>query len=356
MKKTGLFLCLLLGLAAAHADGPAVIVDSVKLQPVEYSDAVVGRVVAAKRADVMPRVSGMLLQGLSNEGALVKKGDLLFRIDPEPFEIQVAQANAGLLNARAVLKQAEAELKRVQTLRRSSAASQSDLDTAEANRDVAKAQVAAADAQLKEAKLNQSYTYVRSPLDGRVGKAEVTEGNLVTANTTFLTSVVQTHPVYVEMSVSSGDLLKRQRETGLPKQNEVYAELTLSSGETFNEKGEFNYLSPEVNRQTDTLLVRAVFANENNQLIPGEFVRMRAGQVEPEKILMVKQKAVQRDKEGYFVLVVDDKNTVSLRRVELGRKYNSLWAVKSGLQEGERIITEGLQKVRVGDSVSAREE
>ena len=313
-------------------------------------------VVAARRADVMPRVSGMLEQGLDKEGVMVNKGDLLFRIDPEPFEIRVAQANAGLLNARAVLKQADAELARLQTLRRSGNASQSDLDTAEANRDVARAQVAAADAQLKEARLNLSYTEVRSPLSGRAGKAEVTEGNLVSANTTLLTTVVQTHPVYVEMSVSSADLLKRQREDGLPQADDVYAELTLSTGETFSEQGKFNYLSPEVNRQTDTLLIRAEFANDNNQLIPGEFVRVRAGQVEPEKTLMVKQKAVQRDKDGYFVLVVDDDNIVSRRRVELGSQNDSLWVVTSGLSEGERIITEGLQKAQIGSPVSVRED
>ena len=358
MKKAGMFLCLSLSLlpVAASADGPAVIVESVALQPVEYSPSMLGRVVAARRADVMPRVSGMLEDGLHCEGAVVEKGDLLFRLDPEPFQIQVASAEAGLMNARAVLKQAEAELQRVQTLRRSSAASQSDLDSAEANRDVAKSQVAAAQAQLKEARLNLSYSEVRSPLAGRVGKAEVTEGNLVTANSTLLTSVVQTHPVYVELAVSSGDILKRQRASGLPSAEEVYAELTLSTGETFSEKGRFNYMSPEVNQQTDTLLVRAEFANDNNQLIPGEFVRVRAGQVQPEQVLMVPQKAVQRDKDGYFVLVVSDDNIVSQRRVELGSKHNSLWAVASGLAAGERIISEGLQKVRVGDTVSVREE
>ena len=138
MKKAGMFLCLSLSLlpVAASADGPAVIVESVALQPVEYSPSMLGRVVAARRADVMPRVSGMLEDGLHREGAMVEKGDLLFRLDPEPFQIQVASAEAGLMNARAVLKQAEAELQRVQTLRRSSAASQSDLDSAEANRDV----------------------------------------------------------------------------------------------------------------------------------------------------------------------------------------------------------------------------
>lgn len=339
---------------SSWAEGPAVIVSTISEKEINANYEIAGRVKAAARVDITSRVSGILQQRKFTEGNRVSKGDALFAIEQAPYKIKVKQAKASLLSAKASLKQAAADLKRNKTLRKSGAASASQLEGAEAQRDQAKAQVLQADAQLEQANLELSYTNISSPLSGKISQSKFSNGNLI-SNGSVLATVVQTDPIYVEVSVSEKLLLDVRRQSFDIDDQKMIPSLVLSDNQPYQHTGIFDFIDPEVNTSTDSITIRATFPNPDALLLPGEFVRVRLNPKEVPVAITVPQMAVQRDRDGFFVMVVNNDNVVEQRRVTLGEQNGSDWLVVSGLEKGEKVITEGLQKVSAGLTVEATE-
>lgn len=354
MKPLILATSLLLLSGITQAEGPAVIVSTIQEKQITDTYEIAGRVKAAKRVEIISRVGGILEQRQFTEGSRVNKGDALYSIEKAPYRIKVKQAEASLLSAKASLKQASADLKRNQKLRKSGAASAAQLEGAEAQRDQAKAQVLQAQAQLEQANLELGYTNISSPLSGKISLSNFSQGNLISAGNTLAT-VVQTDPIYVEISVNEKLLLDVRRKSADLDAQQMVPSLILADNQPYTHNGQFNFVDPEVNPNTDSITIRAVFPNPNALLLPGEFVRVSLTPKDAPMSLTVPQQAVQRDRDGFFVMVVTDSNTVEQRRVTLGDQSGSDWLVISGLQQGERVITEGLQKVSNGITVDATE-
>lgn len=345
--------CFILPLQAADKPLPAVIVHQVMESDLTPTFKLVGRIEASERVNLLARVSGFLETRLFAEGRQVEKGQPLFRIEKARYEIALKQAQADLASARAALKNAQSNLKRISQLKKRQAVSQSQLDQAAAEKDQASAQVLKAEAGLQKAELDLSYTEIQAPFSGRIGKTNFSEGDLISPESGTLATLVKVDPVYVEMSVSEKLMLDARRK-GIDLDNPPVApRLQLSDGSEYEHNGSFNFISPEVDRNTDTITLRADFPNPNGLLLPGEFVHVTIKRKQPEVGIMIPQSAVQRDRQGYYVLSVGEGDMVQLTRVQLGPQIEGKWRVLEGLKSGARIITEGLQKVKPGIPVQA---
>ena len=342
--------------AQAQQEQPvvAVMVSEAKQIDVTPSFRQVGRVNAVDRVEIRARVSGVLEARRFEEGRLVEKGQVLYAIEREPYEVVVAQYQAELASADASLAKADADLARAKELRRRGTLAAADLDTAEADRAVANANLLRARAALARAELDLGYTEIKSPIAGRISISNFSVGNLITPESGTLATITSVNPVYVDIAVSAKRILAA-RKSGIDIENPtVVPFLTLADGSDYAEPGKFVYLSPEVDRETDTMTGRARFENGAGLLVPGDFVTVAVRAKEPVHAIVVPQAAVQRDKQGYFVLIADPADKVEKRRVKTGDTVDSSWRIDEGLTEGERVIVQGVQKVRPGLSVTAR--
>ena len=325
---------------------PSVIVASIQSKDITPSLSFVGRVEAIDRVDLRARVQGYIEERHFREGGGVKAGDLLFTLEKAPYQVVVDQRRADLAGAEATLKEARAELARKQDLVRKGVLSAAELDTASANEATANANVLQAEAALRSAELDLSYTEIRSPLDGKIGQARYSIGNLVDANSEPLATVTSIDPIYVNIAISEKELIDARRE-GIDIENPPVApHLTLSDGSRYKHDGRFDFLDTEVNQSTDTVLARAVFPNPDQILLPGQFVSVVVRRKENITALVVPQIAVQEDQQGYFALVVNQSDKVEVRRIAVGDQIDGAWVISEGLGEGERVIVQGLQKVR----------
>ena len=333
---------------------PAVSVVEVEPQDVTPSSQFVGRVVSIDQVDLRARVQGFLEQRLFTEGQKVKKGDLLYIIEQPPFQAQVDEAAADVARAEASVAETKATLERVQQASGSGAVSKQEVDQALANDQRAQAEVLAAKAQLEIAKLNLSYTEISAPIDGRIGFTNYTVGNLVGPDSGTLATIVSDDPIYVTFPVSSRIILEaRQQAIAAGKPNEFVVRAQLPDGTTYSHPGKVNFLNIEADQTTDTITVRAEFANPEGLLVDGGFVNVAVERAKPEERLVVPQAALQLDQAGAYVLVVDGQDQVEQRRVQTGQAFAGNLVVQSGLQAGERVIVEGIQKVRPGMKVQA---
>ncbi len=359
-----LFLAFAVGLtgcseqeeASAPAPPAAVIVTPVVQKDVTKVMEFTGRVEATDRVDLKARVTGFLEQRLFEEGGDVKEGDLLFVIEKAPYIAAVNQAKAELAKAEASLAQARATLSRVQRAVKTGAVSKQQLDESVATTKVQAAAVMGAQSLLEKAELDLGYTDVRSPINGRISRETYTVGNLVGPESEPLATVVSEHPIHVVIPVSQRLILNYQKhvqETG--DAQDVRIRLQLNDGSIYPETGKINFADISISRETDTLDLRAEFPNPDGLLLDGQFVNVIAERSETEIGLVVPRSAVQIDQAGRNVLVVDGENTVELRRIEIGQEQGADVVVTNGLKEGERIITEGIQKVRPGQSVAPTE-
>jgi membrane fusion protein (multidrug efflux system) len=317
-----------------------------------------GRTSAYLNSQVRARVDGIVLKRAFQEGADVKAGQLLFRIDPAPFQASLASAKAGLLKAQANLESTKALAERYKVLVEGNAVSKQDYDNAVAAAGQSAADIASGQAAVQAANINLGYTNVTAPISGRIGTAQVTEGAYVQANSaTLLATVQQINPIYVDLSQSSVDGLRLRREVAsgqikLDGPNQAKVALVLEDGSHYPLYGRLKFTDITVDQGTGSVTVRAIFPNPDHVLLPGMFVHAQIDEGVNQDGLLVPQVAVTHDQKGQpTALVVGDDNKVVLKTLVTGRTEGANWIVQSGLQVKDRVIVEGLQNVQPGQTV-----
>ena len=336
-----------------------VTVAAVERRPVTPYDEFSGRLEAVDRVDVRPRVAGAIQSVHFTEGGLVHAGDLLLTIDPAPYAAEVDRAQAQLAAAQARHENAVTEEARSRRLWEDHAIAQRELDARVNARRTAEADVRAAQAALQLAKLNLDYTKVRAPVSGRVGKLEVTVGNLVAAGPTapVLTTLVSVSPIYASFDADESVVersLREGRSNGArPAIDHIPVEIATGDGPAL--RGHLQLIDNHVNATSGTVRVRAVFDNRDGHLMPGQFVRVRLGHPKAEEALLVSESALGTDQDRRYVLVVGADNKVAYRPVTLGASVDGERIVTAGLEPGERIVVNGLQRVRPGAVVAPQD-
>lgn len=338
---------------AGAAQAPLVSVVEVKPTVLEMTTVLQGRTTPFLVADVRPQVTGILQKRLFTEGAEVKEGEPLYQIDPAVYEAAVASAKAELQRAESVLYQSRITANRYAQLVKSNAISKQNNDDAQAAYKQAQAAVAAAQAQLKNAEINLGYTTVRSPISGKIGRSLVTPGALLTAHQSQNMAVVQTlDPIYVDVTQSSRDILRLKKEIAegkiKAKDGAIALTLQLEDGATYPEKGLLTLSEVSVDPGTGSVTLRAEFPNPKQVLLPGMFVRAELPQGTIEQALLVPQKAVLRESNGTpYVYVVED-GKIATRRIQTERTQGTNWICEGGLKPGDKVVIEGLQRIRPG--------
>lgn len=322
---------------------PEVDVAEVIEKPVTLWKRFTGRVVAPETVDLRPRVSGYIDQVSFREGELVQAGDLLFQIDPRPYQAREQAARAELALASSQLELARSEATRAETLLQNRSISREAYDQRNAALMSARAQVAAAQASLQAAELDLQYTRVTAPVSGRAGRALVTQGNLANANQTLLTTVVSVNPVHVYFEADEKSAFTSQQLLARGGPRAVRIALGNEEGRQFH--GEIDFVDNQLNSGTGTLQYRAVLENREGLIKPGQFARVEMPVVELELALLVNRKAVLTDQDRRYVYVVDDNNRVAARQVIIGHQVDELLVIQEGLKSGDRVIINGMQKV-----------
>ena len=351
----------------AQANNPAaqapqavpVSVAVVEQRDVTVWDEFSGRLEAVERVEVRSRVSGAIQSIHFREGALVKQGDLLVTIDPAPFAAEVDRADAQVVAARARVQFTKNEEERGRQLTETRNMSQRDLDQRTNAYREAEANLRAAQAALQSAKLNLGYTEVRAPVAGRVGKREITVGNLVASgpDAPALTTLVSVSPIYASFNADEDVVARALRsiraDATAPTQVDripVQMFTTMTNGTPID--GRLQLIDNQVDAKSGTVRVRAVFENADGSLMPGQFARLRMGQAQTPPALLVNERAIGTDQNKRFVMVVDGDSKAAYREVTLGAAIDNLRIVRSGLQPGERIVVNGLQRIRPGALVA----
>jgi len=348
---------------------PQVTVASVIERDVTEWDEFTGRLQAVDSVEVRPRVSGLIAAVRFQEGAIVRRGDPLFEIDPRPFQAEVDRLRAELARSRATGQRAASELQTAEKLRAENAIAKEEHDRRAAFAQESTAQSAAVEAALRAAELNLEFTKVTSPIDGRVGRAIVTEGNLVSSGpgeATLLTTVVSLDPVYAYFDADEQIFLKYSAAAGPqgsagPKGpalrggrpgSELPIRMALANDESFPRLGHLDFLDNQLDGTTGTIRGRAVFRNSDGQLTPGLFVRLRLAGTASYRGLLVQDRAVGTDLSKKFVYVVGPKSEIQYRSVTLGPIVDGLRVVRTGVEAGESVVVNGLQRVRPGVQVT----
>lgn len=334
---------------------PEVGVYQIQSQSLALVTELPGRTTDFRQAEIRPQVSGILQKRHFTEGQQVNAGELLYQIDPAPYQAALATAEANLSRAQAAATNAQQRLKRLQGLIASQVVSQQDVDDARATVLQAEAEVQAAAAQRQAARINLDYTRITAPIAGQIGRSMVTEGALLTANQgEVLATIRQLDPIYVDLTQSSSELLQLRRQLTGTQQQAVSVKLALEDGSQYPAAGELQFSEASVDPSTGMVTLRAVFPNPDRLLLPGMFVRASLAQAEQSNVVLVPQAAVQRLPKGATqVLVVNNQQQVEARQITLGRSYQQYWVVQDGLAAGEQVIVAGLQKVQPGAQVNA---
>jgi len=331
---------------------PAVIVQEVKEDFIDQATEYIAHVTPIQEVDLHPRVEGYIAKVHFDEGSLVKKGQLLFTIDPREYKATVDLKAAELAQAEALLVRAEKYLNRLNSAEARSI-SQANLDTAVSDVQSAQAAVKMARASLELAEIDLGYTRIAAPISGRIGPAEVKEGNYVGSATQRLARIVQVNPVRVAFSPADRLYLKLLEQINSGTAPKISARVVLPGGVELNAVGRRDFADNEMNPETGTITVWMRFDNPDGLLIPGSYVKLLLGNQERPRALVIPQAAVVADAHGEFVFVVDADATVQKKQVALGPVLNRCVVVKSGLTAGESVIVEGVQKVRPGITVNA---
>lgn len=346
--------------STANGNGtPAPVVSVLPVERTEIREgfSFVGRVEAVDHVELRARVEGTLLDRPFTEGQDVAVGDVLFLIDPAPFDVAVDLASANLERARAAATEADQALARTRELHGRGNVSDAALDEAVARAQETAADVLAREAEQRDAQIDRDYATIAAPIAGRISRAAYSVGNLVNPNSGALATVTALDPIYVLFSISERDFVTWSQtlaEAG-PELTppDLVLELGLANGTMYDQAGSIDFLDSMVDGNTGTIPVRGVFPNPDRILLPGQFVEVVVRGTEPVSALVVPQSAVQTDQTGQFVLTVDADGRAEVRQVTMGQRDGQDWVVEQGLEEGEQVIVQGLQRVRPGQTVSA---
>lgn len=332
---------------------PAVTVSQVAELAVADRSEYVGRTEAVSFVDLRARVTGFLTSRNFEEGADVRTGDLLYVIEQDPYRIAVEIAQATVAQTEATLENADRYLERLKAVETSGGTSQANLDTALKTVAETKALLEERRARLEQARLNLDYTEIRAPINGRIGRTSVHVGNLVGPESGVLATIIQLDPIWATFPVSEREFLALQRRTaGSSRFRGLLPTLRLVDGSAYPHPGRLDFQDNRVSPDTGTILIRAVFPNPALLLRPGQFVTVVQTERTATARTLIPQSAVQRDQVGAFVMTVDAEHKAQIRRITLGDEVGRSWAVLDGLQPGEWVIIEGLQKVTPGSPVN----
>lgn len=360
MKFLSALLAILSLLAACGKENPKlptapleVSTITVKAADIEVTAEYVAQTQSSQAVNIQARVSGFLDERVYTEGSVVKKGQVLFRMDQKPFQAQVDAAAAAVQRNQASLQVATANLNRTKPLAELNALSQKDLDDAQGQYEQAAAAVAQSQAQLESAKLDLSYTIISSPVDGITSYAEVAEGSYVNAQNSQLTTVSVLSPMWVNFSLSENEFQRVQNDIKagrlkLPPENSMTVEVVQPDGSLFPFTGKITFADPSYNSQTGTFLIRATVDNPKGVLRPNQFVRARLRGATRLNAILVPQRAVQQGANGHFVWVVDKDKTVEQRPVMVGDWYESNWFINEGLNTGDQLVVDGGMRLSPG--------
>ncbi len=314
-----------------------------------------GRVAGFRVVEIRSQVSGILLKREFSEGAIVNLGDVLFRIDPRSYEASLARAQAQAAQARATLTQTEENYKRVEGLVAQKVSAQKSLEDAIAARDQARATIQSTQADVDTAKLNLEYTVIKAPVTGPTSIVSPPEGTLVQAQQTLLTTITQLDPAYVNFTFTDNELralqeINKSRDT-LFNADDVKVELQFGDGTVYPQLGIVDTRSRTIDPKTGTILIRAVFPNHEGGLLPGQFVRVNMTGITMPDAIVVPKAAISQGPLGAFVYLVEADNVARARQVRLARELDDGWIVRKGLQSGDRIVVDGVIRVRPGNVV-----
>ncbi|MGL0819986.1 efflux RND transporter periplasmic adaptor subunit [Vibrio vulnificus] len=334
---------------------PLVVTQEVLMLDYQPSNAYIGRVEAVEDTNITAQVSGYLKARHFEEGQLVEKGALLYTIEPSSFEAQVASAKASLAQAKASLKKAELDHQRGKNLLPRGSISQSEFDALTAGLLGAQAQLEAANAQLKLADVNLSYTQIRAPFSGRISDSKVSTGDLVSPSSGILTTLVSLDPIHTAFSISERERLalgiERIKGDGSTPSAGVEVQLQLENGKEYPHLGRLDYLGNRIDTKTGTIALRAVVENPDHQLLPGQHIKVNLREKQAKSVVVVPRRAVQTDLEGHFVMVMTPGEVAERRNVSLGAQVEQGVVIRQGLTQDDVVITQGLQRVRNGMQV-----
>ena len=340
------------------AGPPAVGVLEAAKRPITESNEFLGRIEAVNRVAVVARVTAFLDKRLFSEGTEIKTGDLLYRLERGPFEADLKSKQAQVAQLQATLVNAKLTTDRARTLLSGPAGQQSTYDAALANQQSLEAQIQAAQAQVDLSQINLDYTEIHSPIDGRIGRTAVTEGNVVTPSSGTLTTIVSQDPMYVTFPVSVREGLSlRERYATRGGFKAVVIRIRLTDGRLYDQVGQLNFVNNTIDQGTDTILLRGTIPNPElasgvRELTDNEFVSVLLEGVQPVEVLAIPRSAVLSDQQGDYVFVLGADNKAEQRRVKLGQSTSTVASVTNGLLPGEKVIVEGLQRVRPNQPVA----
>jgi membrane fusion protein, multidrug efflux system len=335
--------------AQQAAPPPAVLVQPAELRSMTKQAEFVGRAEALEKVDLRARVQGFIGGRLFKDGDTVKESQVVFTIEKQPFEAAVDQRKAQLAAAQATLANADQQLQRTAELARKGNAPVAQLDQRTAEQGQAKAAVMEAEANLRDAQIQLSYTDIKTPIAGRIGRAAVSPGNLVGPDTGVLATVVQDNPMQVLFSVTQREMLEARDSEVTGK---VRARVRLADGSLYSEQGRIDFLDVQVNPRTDGQTVRAMFPNPDDILTSGQTVRVIIEEKGGDKVVVIPQSAIAIDQTGPYAFVVDQDDKVEQRRLKLGAGREGLAVVEEGVKPGERVVVQGQQRIRAGMTVA----
>ena len=326
---------------------PVVELDEVKEQEIYKSIEIPGRVESMDKVDLVARIDGYLQKKHFIEGDFVKKGQILFTIEQTQYINNLNEAKAQLQNAKAALYKAERDYERGAELVKKDYISKSTYDGLYADKLSAQAAVKSAQAQLSEAQRKLSYTTIKAPTDGRIGSLNIHEGNYVTISNGAIATITKTNPIYVKYSVDSKMFDEIRTQNFIPQKGSdpIKVDVILPSGKTYPISGVQDFWDNQISNSTGTIDFRATFKNDENLLIPGDFVKVKVYSNNKNTVLLVPQDLVLQDSTGRYVYVVDNNNTVQTKHFKDGGQYENYWIVNSGLEKGEKFISTGLTKL-----------
>ncbi|HHX8551158.1 TPA: multidrug efflux RND transporter periplasmic adaptor subunit VmeY [Vibrio alginolyticus] len=341
--------------AQTKGQAPLVVTQDVTVIDYQPSKSYIGRIEAVEDTNITAQISGYLKARHFEEGQMVEKGQLLYSIEPSSFEAQVASAKAALAQAKVALKKAELDHTRGKNLLPRGSISQSEFDALTAALLGARAELEAANAQLKLAEVNLSYTQIRAPFSGRISDTKVSTGDLVSPSSGVLTTLVSLDPVHTSFSVSERERLAmgmdQVKGDGSAESNRVEVQLELENGQFFEHLGKLDFLGNRIDTKTGTIAMRALVPNPEQKLLPGQHIKVNLRDKNTKDVIVIPRRAVQTDLEGDFVMVMAEGNVAERRNVELGPQVEQGIIIREGLDQEDTVITQGLQRVRNGVEV-----